>query len=157
MEKAIWQFVGVALMAVRGAIAADPFPGGLPGTDISQSLPGSFEPSGLVWHPRLQVLFVVHDGGTFSMIDSSGTVLQTFGLAADLEGVTVADPVTDFIYLSNESPGELFEFDLIVLDSVTLKGRNGRGHSDWLGADGTAICRVSCVRRKRISIRSVSP
>ena len=112
MEKAFWCFMGVALMAIESTVAVDPFPGGLPGTDISQNLPGSYEPSGLAWHSRLQVLFVVHDGGLFSMIDRSGNVLQQFGISADLEGVTVADPVTDFVYITNESPGELFEFDL---------------------------------------------
>jgi hypothetical protein len=114
LEQAIRDCVLViaAVAATGDAFAVDPFPGGLPGTDISQNLPGFYEPSGLVWHARLQALFVVHDGGTFSMLDRSGNVLAQYELGDDLEGVTVADPATEFVYISIESPGKLVEFDL---------------------------------------------
>jgi len=103
--------VSVALVAGETTFAADPFPGGLPGTDISHKL-GAYEPSGLAWHSRLQALFVVDDGGTLTMLDRNGLVLDSFAVPGDLEGVTVADPVTDFIYIAIESPGKVVEFDL---------------------------------------------
>jgi hypothetical protein len=103
---------GVAFAAGESLFAANPFPGALPGTDLAQNLPGYYEPSGLVWHPRVGAFLIVHDGGVFSWIDDSGSVLQHFVVTADLEGAIAADPLSDRVYLTNECPGEVLEIQL---------------------------------------------
>ena len=90
------------------------FPGDLPGVDIGVNLPAGFEPSGAVWHDRLERLFVVHDGGTLASMDANGNDVQTWAIGGDFEGVAVADPSTDLIYIGIEQPDTIIEYNFVT-------------------------------------------
>jgi len=93
--------------------AADPFPPeALPGVQIGGGLPGEYEPSGAVWHTGLGKLFTVNDDGTVSHMNADGTGVINWSLSGDLEGLCVADPGSDFIYVGVENPDSIREFDI---------------------------------------------
>jgi len=103
----------VALEARNRVRAADPFPpAALPGQQIHGNLPGGYEPSGAVWHSRLDRLFVVSDGGTVSSMKANGTGVTNWSVGGDLEGLAVADPSGDLIYLGVEHPDGIQQFDI---------------------------------------------
>lgn len=98
--------------STASAFAADPFPAD-PGAPLS-TLSNSFEPSGLAWHEGLDRLFVVSDEGTIAQLSPAGAVEASWTVAgADLEGITVADPMSDFVYLGVEDPDAIIELDLV--------------------------------------------
>ena len=80
--------------------------------DLGGGLPPGFEPSGAAWHSRLQKVFVVSDEGLIASMDQDGGSIRTWALAADLEGVCIADPESDRIYVAVEQPVGIVEFDL---------------------------------------------
>ncbi|MFH1038676.1 MAG: hypothetical protein V1789_08440, partial [PVC group bacterium] len=84
-----------------------------PGTEIGGSLPAGYEPSGAVWHERLGVLFLVSDDGWVSRINQDGTGPVTWVPGSDdLEGITVADGDSDYLYVGVEDPDSIREFDI---------------------------------------------
>lgn len=85
---------------------AGPWPGQLPGTEIGSGLPAGYEPSGAVWHTRLNKLFVVWDNGMVSMMDYDGTNITNWSVFGDLEGLCIPDPTTDFVYVGLERPDD---------------------------------------------------
>ncbi len=103
---ALW--VGLVSTPILGG----PFPGLLPGIDVGAGLPSGYEPSGAVWHPRLNVLFVVGDGGTLSSMRRDGSAVSNWTVPGDLEAVTVADVQSPFVYVGIEDPDGVMEFDL---------------------------------------------
>lgn len=80
--------------------------------DIGGGLPPGFEPSGAVWQTRTERLLVVSDEGTIAEMDAEGGSLRTWTLAGDLEGICVADPATDLVYVAVERPPAIVEYDL---------------------------------------------
>lgn len=101
----------VALLLPCAALAADPWPGG-PGTDIGGNLPSPCEPSGVVWHTRLERLFVASDDGRVIRMDADGNGVTSRSPGGDIEGIAVADADTDYIYLGIEHPDSIREFDV---------------------------------------------
>lgn len=104
-------------LLLPGVAAAEPFPTqALPGTSLAALIP-QYEPSGLVWHPRLQRLFSVSDGSAavparvFSLTDT-GTNLQHWGVEGDLEAITLADQASNFLYVGTEQPNQVKEFNV---------------------------------------------
>lgn len=97
--------------AGSSAGAIEPFPADLPGVEIGGNLPLPFEPSGAVWHPTLDRLFVVDDGGTVVSMDVNGVILEQWELSGDLEGVCVADPSTPDLYIVVEFPYAILRLD----------------------------------------------
>lgn len=103
--------------------SASPSPLQLPSTSIGSQLPAAgtqgYEVSGAVWHPRLNKLFVVHDGnaslaGSVTQMDLDGTNVRNWPIGGDLEGITVADANTNFLYLAREQPNDsIVEFDFV--------------------------------------------
>lgn len=98
-----------------------------PGTDISRDQNGyrlgaGYEPSGIVWHNRLQSLFLVSDDGRVTQTDIDGNIIhpsvQTGGL--DLEDITIVDEQSNLVYLLQEFPQAIVEYDI---SSSTLTGR----------------------------------
>lgn len=123
--------IAISLSWVGGIAAATTFPLGTgqsfpwdtPGTPIGSANLTGYEPSGLVWHPRLQRLFGVSDGSqaVSSRLFSMTTAGESFSftpVAGDLEGITVADPESDFLYIGLEQPNGIAEFSLTT-NSVT--------------------------------------
>ena len=123
--------------ALSGAVVAavQPFPGDLPGTQIGSGLPSAYEPSGGAWHPRLERLFLVHDGGTLTRMDRNGGDMFSWTLGGDLEGVAVADPASDLVYVGVENPDGIKEYDFVA-------GRITRSFdlTPWMtGADNSGL------------------
>jgi hypothetical protein len=99
----------------RAAWAAEPFPpAALPGVSIGGNLPAGYETSGIVWHSRLQQLFLVSDGGTVSSMGPAGGGVTNWSVPGDLEGIAVARPQSNFVYLGIESPDSIREFDFVA-------------------------------------------
>ena len=133
--------IALAVVLVGGVASAttfplgtgQPFPWDTPGTSIGAAnftivtgtRTNKYEPSGLVWHPRLQRLYGVSDGSQaippipprlFSMT-TAGTGFEVTDVAGDLEGITFADPASDFLYIGLErigleQPNGIAEFSL---------------------------------------------
>ncbi len=72
------------------------------GVDITSGLHGHTEPSGNLWHSQRNTLFVVDDGGYLLETDADGTFINEWHTGNDLEGITVADPTSNFVYLGVE-------------------------------------------------------
>ena len=82
------------------------------GVSIHQNLPSSgYEPSGIVWHPYYNALFVVNDKGTLSKMNPDGTGVTSWTVAGDLEGLAVADPTSKYIYIVVEYPYKIIQFN----------------------------------------------
>src|SRR5262245_48538267 len=103
----------VFLLSSQLALGQLPFPGTVPGTSIVPALGFPFEGSGAVWHPRLQQLFTVSDNSRVVLFEASGAHRKTWIVAGDLEGITVADPTTNFVYVGIEHPDSIKEFDFV--------------------------------------------
>lgn len=82
--------------------------------DIGSNLPNGYEPSGVDWHSRLNKVFSVHDGGYLFMMDKDGDNVTTWRIGGDLEGVTIANPETNFIYIGREYPAAILEFSIVT-------------------------------------------
>jgi predicted outer membrane repeat protein len=101
-----------------------PSPFVLPSVSIGGNLPpagsGGYETSGAVWHPGLNRLFTVHDGnsslpGSVTRLALDGTDVHNWAIGGDFEGVTVADPNTNFVYIAKEQPYDsVIEFDYVT-------------------------------------------
>lgn len=111
-----WRFVISisVILCLAGRAFSQPFPGGLPGTEIGAGLPAGYEPSGACWHSGRNKLFLVHDGGTVSSMNANGSAIQNWNVGGDLEGICVADPASNFVYLGIEDPDSIREFNLIT-------------------------------------------
>ena len=108
-----WVWCVAMLLGPCTLARAVPFPpDALPGLDIGGSLPGGYEPSGVVWHHRLDRLFVVSDNGTVSYMKADGTNVVNWSVEGDLEGIAVADYSSNVIYLGVENPDGIREFDI---------------------------------------------
>jgi hypothetical protein len=95
------------------AQAAEPFPPeALPGISVGGNLPAGYETSGIVWHSRVQKLFLVSDGGIVSSMSANGAGVTNWSVGGDLEGITVARPQSDFIYLGIEHSDSIGEFNI---------------------------------------------
>jgi hypothetical protein len=89
-----------------------PWPGDV-GTEIGGGLPAWYEPSGIVWHDGLGALFLVSDNGYVSRMESDGSgVVDYYAGGYDLEGITVADFSSTYLYLGVENPDGILEFDI---------------------------------------------
>lgn len=101
-----------------------PSPIKLPSVSIGQNFPPAgaqgYEASGVVWHPRLNRLFTVHDGnsslgGSVTVLNLDGSNVTNWVLGRDLEGVTVANPNSNFVYLAQEQPNDsVVEFNFVT-------------------------------------------
>ena len=108
----VFAVLGLVLLS-SAVFAADPFPpGALPGTLIGGGLPAGYECSGALWHTGLDKLFTVHDGGTVSYMNANGSGVNNWIIGGDLEGISVADPSSDFIYVGVEHPDSIREFNI---------------------------------------------
>ncbi|MBI5003039.1 SdiA-regulated domain-containing protein [Candidatus Woesearchaeota archaeon] len=101
----------VLLLLFAQTVFAASWPTQSTGTVISSGLPSTYEPSGAVWHPRLNALFVVSDDDMITRMDIDGTDVTSWTLSGDLEGLAIADPSSNYIYVLNEYPYAIYEFD----------------------------------------------
>ena len=103
----------VCLTSISSFTFAGPWPGALPGVEIGSGLPTGYEPSGALWHTQLNKFFTVWDNGVVSMMEYDGTNITNWNVAGDLEGICVADPNSDFVYVGLERPDDgIAEFNI---------------------------------------------
>jgi len=101
---------GLAPLAIATTL---PFPSqSLPGVDIGNGLGSGYETSGIVWHSGLQKYVTVDDGGQVSSMDINGNNVTHRSLAGDLEGITVADPNSNFVYVGKENSNSIVEYNI---------------------------------------------
>ncbi len=105
--------IGASLF-LTGVVLSQPFPGVLPGTEIGAGLQAGYEPSGACWHSGRNKLFLVHDGGVVTSMNTDGSGIQNWNAGGDLEGICVADPASNFVYLGVENPDSVREFNLVT-------------------------------------------
>ncbi|MFH0818574.1 MAG: SdiA-regulated domain-containing protein [Patescibacteria group bacterium] len=83
------------------------------GTNIGTHLDSGYEPSGVLWHKDTSTLFTVWDNGYLTQLDKNGNVLHaTTYVGGDLEGITVVDSSTNYIYLLQECPARIIEYNI---------------------------------------------
>lgn len=82
------------------------------GTEIGAALPAYYEPSGIVWHDRLNMLIIVSDDGHVCQVDQEGGHFSDWDPGGDIEGIAIADGSTNHVYLGIEDPDSINEFDL---------------------------------------------
>lgn len=71
------------------------------------------EPSGVMYHPRLDRIFFVGDEGQVFKMKTDGTIETTWNPGGDLEGITVVDPSSNYVYLALEKPNDsILQFDI---------------------------------------------
>jgi uncharacterized protein YjiK len=81
------------------------------GADLEEwPLPQFPEPSGIVYHPGRDTLFIVGDQGDIAEISTAGKLLVMRNVGGDLESVT-CDPGTGLLYAVREGHEILFEID----------------------------------------------
>jgi uncharacterized protein YjiK len=73
-----------------------------PTTNINQSLYNGYEPSGMVYHPLLDKIFLVGDDGDLTRMDTDGNNAVNFKINGDLEGVTVKPNEEEYVYIAQE-------------------------------------------------------
>lgn len=82
------------------------------GTEITGELPTTYEPSGILWHDRLETLFLVHDKGWVVRLEADGTYDDWY-VGGDLEAIAIVDSSSDYLYLGVEQPNDsIVEFRL---------------------------------------------
>jgi hypothetical protein len=110
-------------------------------------MPAGYEPSGVAWHSRLERFLVVSDGGVLSQVNFDGTGYAAIksGLG-NLEGIAIANPASDLIYLALEggSSGDTIkEFNLVSKNftrTFSLTG-NFSPHTDNAGVEALEFVR----------------
>ena len=121
-------FCCVTLLSVTEAV--EPFPPqSLPGVDIGNGLGAGYETSGIVWHSRLERFFTVDDGGQVSSMDVNGSDVAHFGLPGDLEGIAVADPSSDFIYIGREDGNKIVQYNFVTGQATKIFSL-----ASWMGS-----------------------
>jgi hypothetical protein len=70
---------------------------------------GPVEPSGVVWHAGVNRLMVVSDEGDLIMMDADGENVTGVFIGGDLEGITVADPGSRYVYVALENTNSVAE------------------------------------------------
>ncbi len=105
--------IGIALVPL--ALFAATWPGSTTASNIGSTLMAAkptFEPSGIVWHSGRETYIVVSDDGQVAELSTAGTVVNTWSVSGNWEGVTVIDASSTKVYLAHENNSDIEEFDL---------------------------------------------
>ncbi|KAI9103049.1 hypothetical protein DFS34DRAFT_607278 [Phlyctochytrium arcticum] len=98
--------------------------GNCAGESIYSLLPPKAEPSDAIFDQDSQRLFVVGDEGTLTAISdvdagpSAKAQIFKLGKTFDLEGVTLVPERKDTVYLGNEFPASIIEYDLATSSPI---------------------------------------
>lgn len=107
-------FICCAILPSIAEAVPLPFPvDSLPGVNIGGGLGSGYESSGIVWHSRLERFIVIDDGGKISTMDVNGNNVIQFNFGGDLEGITIADPSSNLIYVGKENSSQIIELDIV--------------------------------------------
>lgn len=148
----VFFFSTITLIFSVQAQAASPWPasGGVEITgDLALEAP-TFEPSGIVWHSRLAEFIIVGDEGDLCTLTSDGATATCYDVGSyDLEGVTIADVSSHYVYLAVEYSPALLEFDL---DTGTLTGKSWSFSSSMTTNSSTGVEAITFVPNGESSI-----
>jgi len=110
---AILNFTTLPLLLATPVSAADSWPGNS-GSIIgdASNLGSDYEPSGIVYHSNREQLILVGDDGDVTTLDTDGSNVNNWNPGGDIEGVTIIDPTTNYVYIGIEHPDSIKEFDL---------------------------------------------
>lgn len=112
MKKQLFAVMSMIIsLLLLSPVFAATWPADSSGTELAGGL-GVYEPSGAVWHSRLGQLFVVSDEGLISKMNPDGSSVTTWSIGGDLEGIAIADASSNYIYVINEYPFALYQFDI---------------------------------------------
>ncbi len=131
--KLITSFVLVVILSFSISVYAADWPGDS-GVVIGDgtNLGFEYEPSGLAYHSRLDKLVLVGDGGDITTINIDGSGVDTWSdTSNDLEGVAIADPNTDYVYVGVENPDSIKSFNL----STKAYGEKQWDLTSWMTGD----------------------
>ncbi|KAJ3180027.1 hypothetical protein HDU87_002250 [Geranomyces variabilis] len=110
----------LAPAAVLGAVVPPVHarPADCSGTSLYDRLPSKFEPSDLAFDHKTSTLYIVSDNGqlgALTEVDSDNgpdATVYVLGKQFDLEGSTLVPSRPGFIYLGNEYPAAIVEYEL---------------------------------------------
>jgi len=108
MKKFI--FILICFLFIVSFAFANPWPN-TTGTEIQQNLPAGYEPSGIIWSTYYNALFTISDSGIVSKMNLDGTNVTNWTIGGDLEGITIMDDNSKYVYLIVEYPYQLIQFD----------------------------------------------
>ncbi len=113
------------------------------GVDVGGVLPFNFESSGCAWHPGLERLLVVDDGGALAVLTANGQLDGFFQVGGDLEGICVPDPQSPIVYVGREEPAQIVPFNVQTgafagptWDVSAFMNGNGQGLEALAWVDG---------------------
>lgn len=112
----------------------DSFPTGVAIDANLTDVPDLYEPSGITWNAITQKLFLVSDEGLVTQMNADGTSVFDWDLSGDYEGITFADPSSDFVYIGVEKPDAILELNIetgLITRSFDL--------TPWMDVDSTDI------------------
>jgi len=98
------------------------------------------EPSGVVYHPDRDTLFIVGDQGDIAEVSTAGKLVKIRNIGGDLEGVT-CNPATGLLYVIREGHEILFEIrpdDFEIVRRFTID-RSFEGNVNYLERGGDGI------------------
>jgi len=125
----------VSALIDKAAAAPAPWPCGI-STEIGVNLPPTYEPSGIVWSPAYNSLFLVSDNGNLTQLDTDGNIASNWTPGGDLEGVALDERRDSYLYLGVENPDSIREFNL---STGSLTG-NSWDLTPWMtGADNQGL------------------
>ncbi len=106
----------VMLLFLVQTVFAASWPADTTAMELASGL-GTYEPSGIVWHSRLNTLFLVSDpstsfSGRITQMNTDGSGVTHWTIGGDLEGIAVADPSSNYVYVLNEYPYAIYEVDI---------------------------------------------
>jgi uncharacterized protein YjiK len=134
------RLVPVALAVVAAPLLIALRFGDPDGNTVDWPVPEFAEPSGIVYHPQRNSLFVVGDEGDIGEVSMDGKLLRQFHFGGDLEAVT-ADPKSGLLYVVRESHEVIFEVrpdDFKLLRRFTID-RSFEGDPNFLRRGGDGI------------------
>lgn len=134
------------LLSANIVMSASPWPADGTGTLLSVGV--GYEPSGIIWHTRLNRFFVVSDNGTIISMDQNGDDEKYWNIGGDLEAITIADPESNYIYAGIEHPDSIKEVDVTT---GQLTGRSWDLTQWMIGADNSGLEALTFVPNGRHS------
>ncbi|MBT6325673.1 MAG: hypothetical protein HOJ35_06870 [Bdellovibrionales bacterium] len=75
------------------------------------TMPINYEPSGITWNTETDKLFVVSDNGKLTQMNMDGSDQVTVNVSGDNEAVTIVDPASGVVYIGQENPDSIVEYD----------------------------------------------
>jgi DNA-binding beta-propeller fold protein YncE len=114
----------LSLSCIASTVGADPLGTLFPYEWLGHIAKDFTEPSGIVWHPTRQTLFVVSDEGDIAEITTTGDTVALahvesveLGSNLDFEGITV-DPASGLLYVAVEGDDVILE---VVPDGLSIQ------------------------------------